>query len=561
MTLAIDNYANPAIDLGDPYSVQHGYDPIGDVDNFAREMKGNTFTDWAQLARLTDAQVCATSFQAYQQSADVLFYRGHGWVGIDDLYGFNTGGYGPDQQWWGVGDNGGLTAENGGTVGCAGTTGYTGLSFPIQGRLKWIFDPGSDTVAAPSGVDPANPQWTADWRSIFGGSLHGLYGAWQSPGSCTAQGTSTRNCDFTNSPTALDFSLLIVPGELNGTQVEGQDIHDAWVCAFMDAGQDGRWAIWEDASARNDIISGPGDGSAPPSYTSFLSGSIIFYYPANPNGYNVQSVTVAPTTFALNPQSVTNESWNARSLAQQYESQAVSPVVNSDNGSTYVSKTNWGGVQYNYGQSGAVMYVGPKPRDPIAFSQSTALQAAETYISSTLGMPSDAVLYSVLQFWAYSPSTGAAVNDGYEFIWHHADSSVAGYDGIKVVVADRHLTTKTCVQWIYNDPPIKPVCEQWQVTTSDTPYISSAFRLWRSFTGTNSNIQPAGTTSIDAITAASALPAGANITAYQPGLWMPDANASSSEGARSAWIFTIGGREQIAVDAYTGQILGSTTEQ
>ncbi|HUY40868.1 MAG TPA: hypothetical protein VMV82_04795 [Candidatus Dormibacteraeota bacterium] len=557
-TLAVDNYANPTLDLNDPYSVANQLDPIGDTDNFAHELKTNSVTPWSQIARLTDSQVSATSFQQYQQSVDALFYDGHGGPGVNALYGWGVSGYGYDEQAWGAGDT--LAMVDGDTINGIGGNQGTGERFPAGGRLKWIFDLGSDTVAAPPFVDPNDPYWTADWTPAFGGSLHGLYGAWQDVGSCPF-GNPSRTCDVANGTTAKAFGAYVMPGALSGNPLEGEDIHDAWVSAFIASGQDGRWAIWEDASARNDIISGPGNGSAPPSYTSSLSGSIIFYYPANPNGYNVQSVTVAPDTFALNPQSIANESWNAQSLAQQYEPQAVSPVVNSDNGSTYVSKTNWGGVQYNYGQSGAVMYFGPKPRDAMAFSQSTALQAAETYVSSTLGMPSDAVLYSVLQFWTYSPSTGAAVNDGYEFIWHHANSSVAGYDAIKVVVADRHTSVRTCVDWIYNDPPIKPICDQWQVTTSDTPYISSAFRLWRSLAGTNSNIQPAGMTSIDAVTAASALPAGANITAYQPGLWMPGADASSSEGARSAWIFTIGGREQIAVDAYTGQILGSTTEQ
>ncbi len=61
--------------------------------------------------------------------------------------------------------------------------------------------------------------------------------------------------------------------------------------------------------------------------------------------------------------------------------------------------------------------------------------------------------------------------------------------------------------------------------------------------------------------AASALPANTNITAYRSGFWLPNASVSASFGGRSAWIFTVDGQAQVAVDAYTGNILGSTALQ
>jgi hypothetical protein len=172
------------------------------------------------------------------------------------------------------------------------------------------------------------------------------------------------------------------------------------------------------------------------------------------------------------------------------------------------------------------------------------------------------VLSGVLQLWQFSPSTGSAINDGYEFIWHHSNTAIAGDDGIKVVVADQHTVTTTCTAWttqLIGGKPIR-VCTKFQTTTSDTPYVSSGFRLWRSLSGTNGSIQPAGTTSIDAVTAASALPPGVNITAYRSGLWLPGPETSSGVGARSAWIFTLNGVERVAVDAYTGRVLGSTSD-
>jgi hypothetical protein len=552
-TLAVEAYASPGASL-----VGVAYDPITEADTFARVLKTSGTANWTENARLTDADVCATSFQKDQQVIDALLFEGHGTVGLAALLEYNEDGYLTDQLYWGVGDTSDGIANLGGS-GCGG--GGSGETFPVGGRLKWMFLYSSDTVAAPPGVDPSNPQWTSNWNTIFSGSLHGLYGAWQSPGSCSSQGTRTRNCDIVNSNVASCFSALVVPVTAANTILEGLDIHDSWVQAFSCGNQDGRWAIWEDSAARNDLLSGPGPGSPPPAYTGYLSGNLMFYYASDVSGYNVASVTVAPNTFILNPQSLTPEVFDRTSLTQEYESQSSTPVSVSDDGMVYRARASGGAITYQYGTSGAVMYFGSKPTAAMAFTQATAMQAAETYVGETLGMPSDASPYSVFQFWQYSPSTGAAINDAYEFIWHHSDPSIAGADAIKVVVADRHITTRTCEDWIYNDPPIKPICDDWQEVSTDTPYISSAYRLWRTTSGAASNSQPVGTTSIDAVTAASALPAGANVTAYQPGLWMPDPNTSYTVGARSAWIFTIGGTEQIAVDAYTGQVLGSVTER
>jgi hypothetical protein len=175
-------------------------------------------------------------------------------------------------------------------------------------------------------------------------------------------------------------------------------------------------------------------------------------------------------------------------------------------------------------------------------------------------MPSDAVLYSTLNFWDYSLGAGTVVNDATEFIFHHANSAISGFDGIKVVVSDKETITRTCTAYTSIPPLNKPVCTAWNTATTNAPYISAAYRLWRSQAGANSSVQPAGATSIDAATAASALPSNFVITAYQQGWWYPDMVTPSSNGARAAWIFTIAGARRVGVDAYTGQILGSTME-
>ena len=554
-TLAVDTYLNPAWgSLG----ATDGTDPIGDADAFAVLMKGSAYTPWSQITRLTAAQVLATSFQKYQASLDAVMFEGHGAPGINALQDIDTPGYTADQQYWGVGDDYANSAGKNSINNYQQNFG-TGYS-AITGRLKWLFNLSSDTVAAPAYVDPNDPQWTAVWSKAFGGSLHGIYGSWQQPGTCSDpnQPPIGRTCDITNGHTGQYFAQNILP---TSSSTEGNDIHDAWIEAFMEAGQDARWTMYEDENARDDQISGPGDGTAPPSYASTLSGSIDFFFSQPPSVTGVNSVSVAAVTFALNPQSLTNEAINASSAAAQYEPQAVAtPISNSDNGSVYKASTNYGGTQQQYATSGAVVYTGPKPANPIAFSQSTALSAAENFISTTYTMPSDAVLYSTLNFWDYSLGAGTVVNDATEFIFHHANSAISGFDGIKVVVSDKETITRTCTTYTSIPPLNKPVCTAWNTATTNAPYISAAYRLWRSQAGANSSVQPAGATSIDAATAASALPSNFVITAYQQGWWYPDMVTPSSNGARAAWIFTIAGARRVGVDAYTGQILGSTME-
>ncbi len=541
---------------GNAIAINGDTDPVSAADSFAQLLKNNAVTPYSQIDREVEGGVLATSFQQYQASIDALFVEAHGAPSIVALSDIFTAGT-ADQSWWGAGDdygNANGAYVSGDTLPDFPRNYGSGRTFPIAGRLKWIFCVCSDTASAPSKVDANDPHWTGDWTPAFGGSLHGFYGSWQAP-----LPGGNRTPDVTTGHIAKIFAGEILP---SSSSTEGTQIHDAWTDAFLQDAQDGRWALYEDSDARGDQLSGPGPGgsAAPPAYTNGLSGQIYYYYPQSPTPITVSSITVSPTTFALNPQSLVNENINAAGFAAQYEPQAVaSPIMNSNTGSSYGANTNYGGSKQQYA-SGAIAYYGPSPESPVSFSQSTALTAAQNFVAATFGMPPDAVLYSTLNFWQYSPASGSAVNDAIEFIWHHANPAIGGYDGIKVVVSDQRRSTRVCDNFTDPEPPLKPICTQWSVIVTDTSYVSSGYRLWRSQGGVNTSIQPAGATSIDAKTASTALPSGVAITGYRSGWWYPDELDSSSVGARAAWIFTVNGEYRIGVDAYTGKILGSTME-
>ncbi len=516
---------------------------VSNADGFAVQMKNR---GWTQIARITDYDVHESSFGAQQSNVDALYFSGHGNVGTAALGYYNAGG-GCDTERWGP-------------ASTSDSSPYSCLNYgaPFTGRMKWVVLDSSDSVAAPPVVDPQDPLWTANWQPIFGSSLHGLYGGWQAPGSCKAP-QGTRTCDITDvADRGSKFGMMAVR-HADGTN--GLTVHKAWLTAVNQTNHDTGWAIWEDANAEGDIMSGPGDGSAPPTYASSLAQHQWFYYPANPGGRQVDTVPVSADTFALNPQDLAKESINDAGLAAQYASQSSVPVTVSDDGSVYSATSGTGSINHFYADSGEVVYSNEDTGDPIAFDLATAQQTAVNFVTQTLGMPSDAVLTSTPQIWQVDPSDGSAANVGWEFIWTHSNG-LSGGDGIKVIVSDNnYFVSSRCSLYEYDPETRQRYCTEWSYTYADRPYVSYAYRLWRGLAGSDSNIQPVGQTSIDAQTAASALSPDAQITAYHAGLWAPDADTSSTGGARSAWIFTISGQTQVAVDAYTGEILGSISLQ
>jgi hypothetical protein len=395
------------------------------------------------------------------------------------------------------------------------------------------------------------------------GSLHGLYGAWQHPNlvGCPTQGVAGRSCDILDGTDVADYfggyALPDPNSAVVGPQNQGGTIHDAWIQAFQSAGFDSEWGYWEDTLAGTDIISGPGNGVIPPTYTPVLSGVKNYYYQSSINGNVLTPMAVKATTFNLNPQDLVNESINHTALVNQYSADLPAPSI-SDTGKIYMVRQYPVVFKHIYGLSGAVMYAAPSQSNALAFTQTAAQTAATSFIQQSLGMPTDAVLTSVLERWQTTPSTGAAIPIAYEFIWTHANG-MGGGDAIKVVVDDWQTSTQTCTQTgiIGNDPNKGPIkgCIAWTTTYTDNPNISYGYRLWRKLGGADSSLQ-SGTTSIDAATAATALPAGDIVTSYRQALWSPPASVSSSKGAVSAWIFTVNGSQDVAIDASTGKYLG-----
>lgn len=152
----------------------------------------------------------ASQFTA-NMGVNALFYFGHGDTGVVAFPGICNGTGNPPYQlpyYWGVGD---IANNNSKAVGS-----------PSGSNLYWMFLFSSDTVAPDAVQDPAdansgvieNMQYVSNpWEPLFYQAnlpLRGLYGYWQSPGSCLSQGLGSRNCDVTsdNNPTVSATLLM-----------------------------------------------------------------------------------------------------------------------------------------------------------------------------------------------------------------------------------------------------------------------------------------------------------------------------------------------------------------
>ena len=142
--------------------------------------------------------------------------------------------------------------------------------------------------------------------------------------------------------------------------------------------------------------------------------------------------------------------------------------------------TSVGGLKANYyqGASGGVTYTGMSLQNSMAISTATAQSAAVSFVQSSFGMPSDAVLVDTLSKFTRE-SNGSRILTGYEFVWNHAGGSILGGDAIKVDVEDDHyISASYCDKWMSTS--YKPICLKWTYTYADRPNISYGYRLWKS---------------------------------------------------------------------------------
>lgn len=503
---------------------------------------------YSNVVYQTDSQVTADSVTGSFGQADLLFFSGHGQPGGIQFSQLFCGGAPASIQAWGVGSIYGTPPQF--------FLNPIAPASQVNGRMKWMIFDSSTSVAGPPSAERngvADPIYDANWSQVFGGSLHGIYGYWQSPGYCLGDAISpARTCDiiddqYQEGRTATSFT--------NNAFNQGKSVHDAWYQAAIDANRDEQWAIWETSSNRQDSLTS-GTNYGP-------SGSVLFYYSNAPGGIATSAITVKPDVFTVQPFSLNNEPINDASAIQQASSYVGALDAQSDNGAQVVIKKGSTDATHYYGTSGAVVMHG-QPQQYIV-NQATAQNAAVAFVTSTFGMPSDAVLTSQRGFYSLDPSTKSQTATNWEFIWHHSNGLVGG-DAIKVVVDATRSSTTVCTQYsTWYDQIGRPhsICVARQTTYAYQPNISYGFRQWRSLSGTRhilSNGQPANSqTSIDARTASASLPPGVGhaVSSYSSGFWSDGQEVpSATNGAVPAWLFVAGGR-YFGVDAVTGQLLGS----
>ena len=242
-------------------------------------------------------------------------------------------------------------------------------------------------------------------------------------------------------------------------------------------------------------------------------------------------------------------------------------MVSQTDGSKTMMTTQSGLFGAHVYNSGAVVINAHSQSNPLNFSESQAQQFASTYISDSLGMPSDAVLASTAAIMRGDMNSNTYENIGYVVTYLHASGTVVGGDAIHVVVDDAVTYTQgACISWDWSspDPPQKPVryCAQYSEIPHDNLNVSHMYFLWRTFGQQmfiTSSGRSTGQQSIDAVTASRALPNPSSVTWYGAGYWTPGSNENNSNGARPAWLFLVGGATMVAVDGFSGQVLGTNT--
>ncbi len=532
-----------SVDHNCPDSQSLQYSTIS-ADEFAAQMEK---MGWSDLYRLKEGAVNASYFGNPGVSADLMYFNGHG---VGGAIAFDGCSASPNQTSWGVGSVGGSQYTN--TV-----------NMPVTGRQKWMLFDSSISMGYPvNQIEryPTIPEAfaAADWRPAFGGSLHGLYG--------------NRPCDVYNEtcPTGNDiidrndgvgrqfavYSTQRYPG-----MDLAETVHQSWVDASRYAQRDNYWAMWEDVGARNDHLSAPGAGAA---YVASLGGqkNVFYYSSIDPQGVNPDASTVYPSnaTFVLRYYQIKREPFDHTVLP------ALLPGSTAvDDGTVYSQRyPTIAGVDHFYNSSGGIILHGEEPQYPVIFTQAVALNAALQFLANTpQGVPPDMGPVRVLTERSYDPETSSQVVTGYEFIWQRT-SNIVGGDAIKVVVNDEHVETDRCLL----HEKCTGDCLKSVTTVTDKPYVSFAYRLWHQQTigcqgrcpifAPNEVIVPGtGLASIDAATAALALPANTYIVSYAPGNWTPMIN-SSSMLELPVWVFNLLNGVQVSVDAYTGEILSTT---
>ncbi len=509
---------------------------------------------WSNTVNLSENSV--NSGLVNQSLSDtILIYFGHGSPG---LMVFNN------HQIWGVGSTSGYFRCDdvpGGNPVIA-FLGSNTQNMPITGNLHWVFSMSSDTIAGPPKTDSCSdgPYWTADWHLAFStqGALHGLYGFWQHPLSlCNGQIADVTSGQV--GPVAHEFA------QLANNRSTPLSVFTSYVEAAEDAnnGTSDKWAIWEDIANHKEALSTTGL-SAP-------SGVIDFYDQELINGISTKStmtadtpespVTVQAQTFTLQPVNLVNEAIDDGSELSNIRNNADSNASYNDDGLVRTAYDVCCSVEHLYATTGAAFFHAEIKNNAVAFDEPTALQAAQEFLSTSLGLPSDAVLTETDNLWNIQPSSSGQVQIGYKFVWQHSSPEYGG-DAVKVIVTDDYHVERTCTEYNENEPPHNiPICLAWSNTVVNQPFISYGYRLWRSASSNRSMLstgQPAeGQQSIDAYTASLSLPSGFTVTGYTSGYWNggPLDPNSTSAGLVPAWIF-YDGDFALAVDAASGAVLG-----
>ncbi len=515
------------------------------ADTFANTINSR---GWAVPVNNRDNAVTVTSLRSAEANNDALWFSGHGDVGYMELYWGRQLNHDPDQIAWGPGDQ---------------THKYPGslTGFPVQGRLKWIFAYSSQTVSAPPSRFPSNPELTADWRQAFGGNLHGLYGFSVRPGHCpNTIGSGYIGPDVTCDITvgAGNTFARRVAERMTGTNPQ-ETIHSAWQNAAKDAGLTDKWSFWEDQNNFKDILSNDNAG------VNYAPSGLLWYFDSvdTSGSYAGRAVAVGNETFTLQPASLTREPLDDSTLLNNAAPYFGNADTYTNDGSVSTA-TKAGTSTVHDLRTGALSYHGIAETNAFAFTQDDAYAAAvEAVQNGPGGMPSDAVLTETDVASQVDPSSGGATVLGYTFTWHHAGEPF-GNDAIRVTVDDQQIRHRECTggwDYWYDDFSGRPhrYCIEWTTYVTDNRNVSYMFRMWRTRSyGGGRHVLSVGQQSITAATAAASLSPNAVIYAYTSGNWTGQFDDPTDNAATPAWVFTLDDGSNVYVDAYTGQVLGTT---
>ncbi len=453
-----------------------------------------------------------------QNSADFVYFSGHGDAGVTSLYQYDPS------------TNGDCYNNGEADVTCFW---YETAGTPTSGRLKWIMSFASQ--------DTGDNHWPYIFNTFTNG-LHGYYGIEGEPGSLNDTGNA--------------FADAFANDALSAGSNGPESVHSAWINA---AGAiNAPVGEWELQSALSDKLSSQSSASG-----QYGSGNPVVH--TNESGQTLFPLSLSPLNTKspglYQPRTLTTESYSDSALGQKVDQNEGGSLKYYPTSNQY-RVMGQSGTGSHYEASGAILASSENSSLAETFSQQDALTFAQQSAQQNTPLPSDAQLQYAVSLYR-TPVNQAPILMGYEFTWVHSDLMLGG-DFIKMGVDN--VSKRVCTDWTQNDPPYHNHCIAWE--TQYSQHLNYYYRLWRQRGSLAARPRRVASNAVNspalspaqAYSVVSANPRirGAHLgtlNGYRYAYWTPPFS-STDNTAYPAYHFFYSSHYVVSADAHNGQFLG-----